>query len=286
MIMDNKIAVLGAGTMGSGIAQVALEAGFRVNIVDMEKKYIERGIEGIKKFLGRKVEKGTISKEQYEDMVSRVTGNTDTQDAINGATMVVEAVFEKLALKKDIFHKLDSLCPANVILASNTSTLSITEIASATKNPQRVIGTHYFSPVPLMKLVEVVRGKETSDQTTEKTIEICKRFKKTPIVVPDIPGFIVNRFLLLLCNEAANLVYHGIAEPKDIDSALKLGCNWPMGTIEVMDMAGVDVIYLALQAMYKMTGEDRYKPSPMFEILIQQKRLGRKTGKGFYEYNK
>ena len=158
------------------------------------------------------------------------------------------------------------------------------EVASATQNPQRVIGTHYFSPVPLMKLVEVVKGKETTDEVTQRTIAICNALGKTPIVVKDIPGFIVNRFLCLLYNEAANMVYKGMADAKDIDTALKLGCNWPMGPAEIMDMAGVDVTYSAMQAMYEMTGEDRYKPSSLFQILVEQNRLGRKSGKGFYDY--
>jgi 3-hydroxybutyryl-CoA dehydrogenase len=284
LTMDEKITVMGAGTMGSGIAQVALEAGFKVSIVDTEKKFIEQGINNIKKFIGKKVTKGTITQQQSDAILSRLSSTTDVQEAVGGATMVVEAVFEKLELKKGIFQKLDSLSPKNVILASNTSTLSISEIAMATKNPQRVIGTHYFSPVPLMKLVEVVKGKETSDEVTQRTIDICKAFGKSPIVVKDIPGFIVNRFLCLMYNEAANMIYRGMAKAKDIDAALRLGCNWPMGPIEIMDMAGVDVTNAALQAMYEMTGEDRYKPSPMFETLLKQNCLGRKTGKGFYDY--
>ena len=200
--------------------------------------------------------------------------------------MVIEAVFENLEIKKELFGNLDSLCGPDVILASNTSTLSISEIATATKKPQRVIGTHYFSPVPLMRLVEVIRGSQTSDEVAEKTADICKQFGKIPIIVKDIPGFIVNRFLCLLYNEAANLVENGVVSSQDIDSALKLGCNWPMGVCEIMDMAGVDVCGLAMEAMYTMTGEDRYKPSPLFRKMMEENNLGRKTGKGFYEYEK
>jgi 3-hydroxybutyryl-CoA dehydrogenase len=284
MTMSDKVAVVGAGTMGSGIAQVALEAGFAVTIVDMDEQFLLRGIDTIKNFIGKKVEKGKLGREQHDDILSRISGTTDMAETVTDAVMVVEAVYENLDLKKEIFQKLDSLCPPNVILASNTSTLSITELASVTKNPERVIGTHYFSPVPLMRLVEVIKGDKTSNEIAEKTIGICRKFGKTPIAINDIPGFIVNRFLCLMYNEAANMVYNGVAEPKDIDSALKLGCNWPMGVIQIMDMAGVDVVYYALEAMYGMTGEERYKPSPLFKQMITQDRLGRKTGKGFYDY--
>jgi 3-hydroxybutyryl-CoA dehydrogenase len=283
--MSEKVVVIGAGTMGAGIAQVAIEAGYVVSIVDMERNFLDRGIGNIKKFLNKKVEKGKLTQTQYDDHVSRLSGTTNVAEAVAGAVMVVEAVFEKFELKKDIFQKLDSLCPPSVILASNTSTLSITSIASVTKNPARVIGTHYFSPVPAMRLVEVIRGKETSDTTANRTVDICKNFGKVPIVVKDIPGFIVNRYLCLLYNEAANMIYNGDAGAKEIDQAMKLGCNWPMGITEIIDLAGVDVCAYAIEAMYQMTGEERYKPSPLFEKMLADKKLGRKTGEGFYKYD-
>jgi len=282
--MNDKIAVVGAGTMGSGIAQIAVEAGFHVNLVDTEQNFVERGIGNIHKFVGKKLEKGKLTQVQCDDIFSRLKGATDIKEAVEGAVMVVEAVFEKFELKKEIFQKLDALCPQSVILASNTSTLSITSLAAATKNPARVIGTHYFSPVPAMRLVEVIRGKETGDKTAEKTVELCKKFGKTPIVVKDIPGFIVNRFLCLIYNEAANMIHNGSASAEDIDLAMKLGCNWPMGITEIIDLAGVDVCAFAIEAMYQMTGEERYKPSPLFEKMMAEKKLGRKTGVGFYKY--
>ena len=282
--MNDKIAVVGAGTMGSGIAQIIAEAGFNVTLVETEQTFLDRGLANIMKFIEKKAEKGKITRDQCKDILGRISGATDIAAAVQGAVMVVEAVFEKLELKKDIFQKLDSLCPKDVILASNTSTLSISVIAAATKNPERVIGTHYFSPVPLMRLVEVIRGKETSDKTAEKTVELCKKFGKTPIVVKDIPGFIVNRFLCLLYNEAANMIYNGSASAEDIDLAMKLGCNWPMGITEIIDLAGVYVCYFAIQAMHEMTGEERYKPSPLFKTMVDKKLLGRKTGIGFYKY--
>jgi 3-hydroxybutyryl-CoA dehydrogenase len=280
----DRIAVIGAGTMGSGIAQVVAEAGFQVQLVDTEQGFVDRGLGTIRRFVGKKVEKGKLTQAQFDEVLSRLTGSTDVGKAVEGAVMVVEAVFEKLDLKKEIFRKLDALCPPDVVLASNTSTLSITNLAAATKHPERVIGTHYFSPVPAMRLVEVIRGGKTSDAATERTVELCKRFGKTPIVVKDIPGFIVNRFLCLLYNEAANMILNGSASAQDIDTAMKLGCNWPMGITEIMDLAGVDVVAFAVGAMHQMTGEERYKPSLLFEKMVAQKKLGRKTGEGFYKY--
>ena len=282
--MTEKIAVIGSGTMGSGIAQVAVEAGFQVNLVDTEQGFVDRGVANIRKFIGKKVEKGKLNQTQCDEILSRLSGTTDMAGAVKGVIMVVEAVFEKFELKKEIFQKLDALCPADIILASNTSTLSISSIAAVTKHPERVIGTHYFSPVPAMRLVEVIRGSQTSDATAEKTVEICKKFGKTPIVVKDIPGFIVNRFLCLIYNEAADMIARGDSTAQDIDQAMKLGCNWPMGITEIIDLAGVDVCANAIDAMYSMTGEERYKPSPLFGKMLAQKKLGRKTGEGFYKY--
>ena len=283
--MTEKIAVIGSGTMGSGIAQVAVEAGFQVSLVDTEQGFVDRGMANIRKFLGKKVEKGKIDQARCDEILARLSGTTDMAQAVRGVVMVVEAVFEKFELKKEIFQKLDALCPADVILASNTSTLSITSIAAVTKNPQRVIGTHYFSPVPAMRLVEVIRGKETGDAVARKTVEICKAFGKTPIVVKDIPGFIVNRFLCLIYNEAADMINRGDSTAEDIDQAMKLGCNWPMGITEIIDLAGVDVCANAIDAMYQMTGEERYRPSPLFAKMLAEKKLGRKTGEGFYKYD-
>lgn len=284
--MNNKVAVIGIGTMGSGIAQVAAEGGFAVHIVDTSQDFLDRGLGNIKNFIGRKVAKGTLTQAQADEIVSRLSVSTDLDTAVKDAAMVVEAVFEKVELKQEIFKKLDAICPASVILASNTSTIPIARLASVTKNPERVIGTHYFSPVPLMRLVEVIRGEKTSEETANRTVELCKQFGKTPIVVKDIPGFIVNRFLCLIYNESCNMIYNGSATAEAIDQAMKLGCNWPMGPNEIMDLAGVDVCGFAMDAMYEMTGEERYKTSPLFKKMMDENRLGRKTGKGFYNYQK
>ncbi len=282
--MAEKIAVIGSGTMGAGIAQVAVEAGFVVTLVDTQKEFVDRGIANIKKFVSKKVEKGKLTPSQFDEILSHLSGTTDMASAVKDAVMVVEAVFEKFELKKEVFQKLDALCPPNVILASNTSTLSISSIAAVTRHPERVIGTHYFSPVPAMRLVEVIRGKATGDATANKTVELCRKFGKTPIVVKDIPGFIVNRFLCLIYNEAADMIHRGDSTAEDIDQAMKLGCNWPMGITEIIDLAGVDVCANAIEAMHSMTGEERYKPSPLFAKMLTEKKLGRKTGEGFYKY--
>ena len=284
--MSDKIVVVGAGTMGSGIAQVAAEGGFTVAIVDTAEEFLDRGRGNIQNFIGRKVTKGSLTQAQGDDILSRVTVTTDMEAAVKDAVMVVEAVFEDLKLKQDLFKKLDAICPKHVILASNTSTLRISTISSVTANPERVIGTHFFSPVPVMKLVEVISSDRTSNETEKTAIEICRKFGKTPIVVRDIPGFIVNRFLCLIYNESCNMILNGSAGAEDIDQAMKLGCNWPMGPNEIMDIVGVDVCGNAVKAMYEMTGEERYKPSLLFQKMIDEKQLGRKTGRGFYPYSR
>jgi len=284
--MSDKIVVIGAGTMGSGIAQVAVEGGFNVILVDTGQEFLDRGISNIKNFIGRKVGKGALTQAQADEILSRLTSTTDMNAAVKDAVMVIEAVFENLELKQEIFRKLDFVCPANIILASNTSTIRIASLASVTSHPERVIGTHFFSPVPAMKLVEVISGKETAKNTEKTATDICRKFGKTPILVKDIPGFIVNRFLCLIYNESCNMILNGSASAEDIDSAMKLGCNWPMGPNEIMDLAGVDVCGNAMKVMYEMTGEERYKPSALFKTLMDENRLGRKTGKGFYDHGK
>lgn len=280
----NKITVVGAGTMGAGIAQVCIENGCQVVLCDIKDEFVEKGFNTIKSFLGRKVEKGKLDKAGFDEIIDRISLSTDLAEAVMGSDLVVEAVFEDLALKQKIFKDLDQFSAPDTILASNTSTLSITEIASATKRPERVVGTHFFSPVPVMKLVEVIKGNETKDEIVKATLSFSESVGKTPILAKDVPGFIVNRFLCLLYNEAANQILNGYATPKDIDLGMKLGANHPMGIAELMDMAGVDVVYNALEALYEMTNEDRYKPSPLFVDMINANKLGRKTGEGFYKY--
>jgi 3-hydroxybutyryl-CoA dehydrogenase len=279
-----KIAVIGAGTMGSGIAQVAVEAGYQVNLRDIKDEFVAKGIGTIKGFIGKKLDKGKIDKEQHDAILARLKGTTDMREALDGVELVVEAVLETIDLKKQVFKEMDQLCGKDVILSSNTSKWSITEIGSATAFPERVVGTHFFSPVPLMRLVEVVKGAETSQDTIKKAVAFCEKVGKTPIIVKDVPGFIVNRFLCLLYNEGAYQVLNNIASKEDIDKGLKLGANHPMGILELMDAVGVDVIYYALESLWEATGEERYNPCPLFKEMVDANGLGRKTGQGFYEY--
>lgn len=283
--MINRLCVIGAGTMGAGIAQVAAEHGIETVLQDVGQKFIDKGIKTISGFIGRKLEKGKISQDKHDAIIGRVHGTIDIADAVRDVDMVIEAVFEEMSLKQQIFEVIDRLCPEKVILASNTSTLSITKIASVARHPERIIGTHFFSPVPIMKLVEVVRGEKTGQAVFDATISFCNEIEKTPINSKDVPGFIVNRFLCLLYNEAANQIYNGFATAGDIDLGLKLGANHPMGVAEIMDLTGVDVVHNALIALYDMTGEERYKPSPLFKQMIDKGQLGRKAGKGFYKYD-
>jgi len=279
-----RISVIGAGTMGAGIAQIAVEAGYQVWLRDIENGFVEKGIGTIKRFLSRKLEKEKITKEQYDDILGRLNGTTDLKTALKGAELVVEAVLEKMDLKKEVFKELGNLCGKDTVLATNTSTLSITEIASAARYPERVVGTHFFNPVPLMRLVEVVKGERTSEEVVKKAANFCEAVGKTPIIVKDVPGFIVNRFLCLLYNEGAYQVQNQIASKEDIDKGLKLGANHPMGILELMDVVGVDVIYDALSSLWESTKEERYKPCPLLLEMVRTNRLGRKTGEGFYKY--
>lgn len=282
--MTAKICVVGAGTMGAGIAQTAVEHGIETALVDTDEAFVDRGVATIRNFLEKKVAKGKITSAQCDKTMGRLYPSTRLVEAVQNAAMVIEAVFEDLSIKQKVFAELDLLCPPDVILASNTSTLSISAIASVTEKPRRVVGTHFFSPVPVMKLVEVIQGEKTGEDVLQAAVDFVVSLEKTPVIARDVPGFIVNRFLCLLYNEAADQIDRGLAMAEDIDRAMKLGANHPMGPLEVMDMAGVDVAFNALKALYAMTGEERYRPSPLFERMIAENRLGRKTGRGFYTY--
>jgi 3-hydroxybutyryl-CoA dehydrogenase len=279
-----KIAVIGSGVMGSGIAQVAVEAGYEVTIRDIQDTLVEKALSTINRFLGRKVEKNTLTQGQFNDILGRLRGTISLDEALEGANLVIEAIPEKMDIKKHMFGELGRKCPADTILASNTSTLSITEIASAAEHPERVVGTHFFNPVPLMRLVEVVKGEKTADEVIRKTVAFCDSIGKNSIVAKDVPGFIVNRFLCLLYNEGAYQVQNNIASKEDIDKGLKLGANHPMGILELMDIVGIDVVYYALQSLWESTNEDRYKPCSLLKEMVDGNRLGKKTGKGFYSY--
>lgn len=283
-MMLQSLSVIGAGTMGSGIAQVAAASGYEVRLCDVGEEFLEKGLGTIRRFVERKVEKGDISPEVCKEVLSRIKPTTDLAAAVASADLVLAAIPENIEMKRNLFRKLDSFAPPKTILASNTSTISITEIGAVTSRADKVVGMHFFNPAPVMKLVEVIKGEKTSAEVVEIAGEVCQKMGKTPIVVKDIPGFIVNRFLCLLYNEAANLVYRAVAETEDIDTAMRLGANHPMGPLQIADLAGVDIVLAALEAIHAATKEERYKPCPLFAEMVKQGKLGRKTAEGFYRY--
>jgi 3-hydroxybutyryl-CoA dehydrogenase len=279
-----KVVIVGAGSMGAGIAQVCASFGHYVSMTDIEMRFVEGGIERIKKPLAKRVSEGKMTQEDYDFTISRVHGTIDLKDACKDADLVIEAVIEEMPLKKKVFGDLDRFCKPEAILASNTSSLSITEIASATKRPDKVIGMHFFNPAPVMKLVELIRGASTSIVTMGIIRDFCLNIKKTPVEVAESAGFVVNRLLIPMINEAFFLLMEGVASREDIDSAMKLGANMPMGPLELADFVGIDVCLYVMEILQKETGDPKFRPSPLMRKHVRAGRLGRKTGAGIYEY--
>jgi len=277
------IGVVGAGTMGAGIAQIAAQSGFNVILRDISDKALERGMNIIKKSLGRLVKKGKLSQEDADAIVGRIKTTKELKDLAD-ADYVIEAVFEKMEIKKEIFGELDRLTRSDVILATNTSSLSITEIAASTSRPDKVVGMHFFNPVPVLPLVEIVQGLTTSDETVNTAYELAKKFGKTPIKTKDQPGFIVNRILVPYMNEAAWALMEGVGSAEEIDEAMKLGANMPIGPLALIDLVGVDIALDVLEVLYREFGDPKFRPAPILRQMVRAGHLGRKTGKGFFDY--
>ncbi len=282
-----KIGVVGAGAMGNGIAQVAAQTGYQVILRDIKDEFVDRGIKNIDRFLSKSVEKGKLEAAQRDAILGRIQGTTD-MGALKDVDFVIEAVIEDLDLKKAVFKELDGLCRPEVILATNTSSMSLTEIAAATGRPDRVCGMHFFNPVPLMRLVEVIRGYSTSDETVAVTTEMAKKMGKTTVEVKkDSPGFIVNRIMIPHMIEAIKIVEEGIASIQDVDIAVKNGLNYPMGPFELMDLTGIDIAYFVNEYFYKELNKESKWVSPnLLKTMIRANKLGRKTGGGWYDYSK
>lgn len=284
MTSSLKVAVIGAGTMGNGIAQTYAANGHNVILVDMSQEGLDRGLAAIRKSLDRFVKKEKITQEQSDEIMARVAGSTDLPTAVADVDMVVEAVFEREDVKKDVFVQLDKHAPQGAILATNTSSISITAIASATSRPESVVGMHFMNPVPLMKLVELIKGEKTSDEVVSRTKEIAEGLGKTVGVAEDYAGFISNRVLMPMINEAAFTLYEGVATRDDIDTIMKLGMNHPMGPLALADFIGIDVCVNILDYMRDQFGDPKFRCAPNMRRMVEAGKLGRKSGEGFYTY--
>ena len=279
-----QVCVLGAGIMGAGIAQVAAEAGFDVTVRDVEDRFLDKGLAGIKKNLERAVSKAKIEAAGAETIMARIKAVTDLKEAAFDADLVIEAVSEVMSLKKGVYRELDGICRPDTLFASNTSGLSITEMAAVTRKPDKFIGMHFFNPVPVMKLVELTRGFLTSDETFSACKAFVERVGKTPIEVREAPGFTVNRILCPMINEAIFAYAEGVASAEDIDRAMVLGANHPIGPLALADLVGLDTLLLVLEGLHQELGEDKYRPAPLLRKMVRAGYFGRKSGKGFYHY--
>jgi 3-hydroxybutyryl-CoA dehydrogenase len=278
-----KVLVIGAGQMGSGIAQVCAQAGFDVKLNDREQQFYDRGIQTITKNLSRNVEKGRMTEDKKKSVLNKITMSLSIEDA-NDVDLVIEAAVENMEIKQSIFKQLDEITPAHTILATNTSSLPITEIAAATNRPEQVIGMHFMNPVPVMKLVEIIRGLATSDEVYTAIKEMTKKLNKVPVEVNDFPGFVSNRILMPMINEAIYTLYEGVATKEAIDDVMKMGMNHPMGPLQLADFIGLDTCLYIMEILHEGFGDSKYRPCPLLRKYVKAGWLGKKTGRGFYIY--
>jgi 3-hydroxybutyryl-CoA dehydrogenase len=277
-----KVCVIGSGTMGNGIAQVVAQAGYETTMVDVKQEFVDRGMGAIKTSLGKFVERGKVSQADMDKALANIRTSIDLKQAAKDADYVIEAVFERVDIKLPVYQQLEEICPKQTILSSNTSGIPISLLASATKRPEKVIGMHFFSPVPVMRGLEVVRSLLTSEETLKVSLDFGKSIGKETVVVKDSPAFVSNRIITLVLNEGAKMLEEGLASMEDIDKIIKLSFNWPMGPFELNDLVGIDVAVDLLEGIYQQTGWERYKPARLMKRMVEIGYLGRKTGKGFY----